>query len=293
MYKEKFLQYLQFEKRYSKHTVTSYAGDINDFRVFCETSYNFSELHEADHNIIRSWVVNLMENKLSPRSVNRKLTCLSTFFRFLMKMNVLKTNPLTKVVHPKNSKRLPVFVEESKMENLFSIVKFGDDFKGQRDKLILTLFYSCGIRLSELINLRQSDINNLRMKVLGKRNKERIIPVIEPLAEEFRLYSILRNKEFQKKNNDYLLLSDKGEKLNEKFVYRKVKSYLSQVTSMSKKSPHIIRHTFATHLLNNGASLNAIKELLGHANLAATQVYTHNTVEKLKSVYQQAHPFAG
>lgn len=293
MYKEKFLQYLQFEKRYSKHTVTSYACDINDFRVYCETSYNISELHAADHNVIRSWVVNLMENKLSPRSVNRKLTCLSTFFRFLMKLNVLKINPLIKVVHPKNKKRLPVFVEESRMENLFNLVEFKDDFKGQRDKLILTLFYSCGIRLSELINIKTNDINSSGLKVLGKRNKERIIPVIVPLQQQCNLYIGLRNAAFSGNTNEFLLLSDKGQKLNEKFVYRKVKSYLSQVTSAGKKSPHVIRHTFATHMLNNGAGLNAIKELLGHASLAATQVYTHNTVEKLKSVYQQAHPLAG
>ena len=293
MLKEKFLQYLQFEKRYSKHTVTSYNSDLNDFRVFCETSYNLSEVHEADHTIIRSWVVNLMENKLNPRSVNRKLTCLSSFFKFLMKINVLKTNPLLKVVHPKNKKRLPVFVEESKMENLFNLVEFKDDFKGQRDKLILILFYTCGIRLSELINLKINDVHKTGLKVLGKRNKERIIPVIPALSNQVQIYIGLKNKHFSDNKSEFLVLSDKGEKLNEKFVYRKVKLYLSQVTSMSKRSPHIIRHTFATHMLNNGAGLNAIKELLGHANLAATQIYTHNTVEKLKSVYQQAHPLAG
>lgn len=293
MYNKKFLQYLEYEKRYSKHTVTSYACDINDFRVYCETSYNLNDLHEADHNIIRSWVVHLMEMKLNPKSVNRKLTCLSTFFKFLMKLKVLSYNPLKKVTHPKNTKRLPVFVERSKMENLFQEIHFQEDFNGQRDKLIITLFYSCGIRLSELINIKTNDISDERLKVLGKRNKERIIPVCEVLREQIRTYNVLKEKEFKALENDVLIVTNKGQKLNEKFVYRKVKLYLSQVTSASKKSPHVIRHTFATHLLNNGADLNAIKELLGHSSLAATQVYTHNTVEKLKSVYQQAHPLAG
>ncbi|MFZ5552549.1 MAG: tyrosine-type recombinase/integrase [Bacteroidota bacterium] len=290
MFTEKFLQYLATEKRYSRHTITAYAGDLNDFKTYCETSYQIGHIHEAGHSVIRSWVVNLMEIKMSPKTVNRKLTALATFYKFLRKIKVLKNNPLLKVTHPKNNKKLPVFIDKGRMEDLLQKVEFEKSFTGQRDKLIITLFYSCGIRLSELINLKTSDINKNNIKVLGKRNKERIIPVNAFLLCLVKDYNDLKNETFPASECEYLLLTDKGEKLYEKFVYRKVNEYLSKVTSVSKKSPHVIRHTFATHLLNNGADLNAIKELLGHANLAATQVYTHNTVEKLKSVYQQAHP---
>lgn len=294
MYKDIFVKYLQYEKRYSTFTLRSYTSDLEQFFEFCEQSdKDFSPL-TTDHKIIRQWVVYLMENNLTPRSVNRKITTLKTFYKFLMREGLLEVNPLDRVLSPKTSKKLPVFVEENHINQLIDEIDFSDDFEGVRDKLILELFYVTGIRLSELISIRclDLDLNNLSIKVLGKRNKERIIPLSRNVKNIVCQYLDSRSETFSNLEGDYLFLTAKGEKMYPKLVYRIVNKYLQLVTTIDKKSPHVLRHTFATHMLNNGADLNAIKELLGHANLSATQVYTHNTFEKLKKIYKQAHPRA-
>jgi integrase/recombinase XerC len=236
-----------------------------------------------------------MENKISARSVNRKITTLKSYFRFLVKEGLIQENPMSRVIAPKTSQRLPVFVEQDSMKILFEEVDFGEGYPAERDRLIMELFYATGMRLSELINLKDIDLDLFKniLKVTGKRNKQRIIPFTNNLAGKLRHYHEIKKQEFPGEGQESLLfLTNKGEKLYPKMVYRMVHRYLNQVTTISKRSPHIIRHTFATHMLNNGADLNAIKEILGHANLAATQVYTHNTIEKLKSIYKQAHPRA-
>jgi integrase/recombinase XerC len=285
-----FLEYLQYEKRFSNHTILAYSNDLAQFSEYLQTTYEIKELSEISHTLIRSWIVRMMDQKMSPRSVNRKITTLKTFYKYLLRQQVVTDNPMLKIQSPKTSKRLPVFVEKDNMNALLDTIEFGNDFEGERNKLIIELFYATGIRLSELINLKQSnvDINSCQLKVLGKRNKERIVPFNNALKQLIERY--LEHQEA--KGSYYLFVTKSGKKLYEKFVYRVVNKYLSHVTSINKKSPHVLRHTFATHMLNNGADLNAIKELLGHANLSATQVYTHNTVEKLKNVHKQAHPKA-
>lgn len=288
--RDSFIQYLQFEKRFSHHTVTAYSGDLDQFYLFLEQTYQLKDISEVNHMLIRSWIVQMMEQKISPRSINRKITTLKTFYKFLLRQGLVTENPMLKIQAPKTSKRLPVFVEKEKMDQLLDHISFEDDEEGRRNKLIIELFYATGMRLSELINLKLKDIDfhASQLKVLGKRNKERIIPFGNELKNKIRSYQELRNTG----NNEYLLLTVSGKKMYEKLVYNIVKQYLSLVTTIDKKSPHVLRHTFATHMLNNGADLNAIKELLGHANLSATQVYTHNTVEKLKNIHKQAHPKA-
>jgi integrase/recombinase XerC len=285
-----FLEYLQYEKRFSNHTILAYSNDLAQFSEYLQITYEIKELLEISHTLIRSWIVSMMDQKMSPRSVNRKITTLKTFYKYLLRQQVVTENPMLKIQSPKTSKRLPVFVEKDNMDALLDTIEFGSDFDGERNKLIMELLYATGIRLSELINLKQAnvDLNSCQLKVLGKRNKERIVPFNNALKQLIEGY--LEHEET--KESYYLFVTKKGKKLYEKFVYRVVNKYLSQVTSISKKSPHVLRHTFATHMLNNGADLNAIKELLGHANLSATQVYTHNTVEKLKNVHKQAHPKA-
>ena len=288
--KNLFLEYIQYEKRFSPHTLTAYSNDLAQFILYLDTVYEIKNVSEIDHTIIRSWIVELMEHKISPRSVNRKITTLKTFYKYLLRHKVVKENPMLKIQSPKTSKRLPVFVEKEKMDLLLDNVEFGEDEAGLRNRLIIELFYATGMRLSELINLRQKniDFHLSQVKVLGKRNKERIIPVSPYLLGLMSNY----DKKRSVVNDDFFFTNEKGKKMSEKFVYRLVNSYLSHITTIDKKSPHVLRHTFATHMLNNGADLNAIKELLGHANLSATQVYTHNTVEKLKNIYKQAHPRA-
>ncbi len=285
-----FLEYLQYEKRFSNHTILAYSNDLAQFSQYLQLTYEIKEIQDINHTLIRSWIVSMMDEKISPRSVNRKITTLKTFYKYLLRQQVVTENPMLKIQSPKTSKRLPVFVEKDNMNALLDTIEFGSDFDGERNKLIIELLYATGIRLSELINLKQTnvDLNSCQLKVLGKRNKERIVPFNNELKR--LLESYLKYPEVGL--NDNLFVTKSGKKLYEKFVYRVVNKYLSQVTSINKKSPHVLRHTFATHMLNNGADLNAIKELLGHANLSATQVYTHNTVEKLKNVHKQAHPKA-
>ena len=292
MLQTEFLSYLTTEKRYSIHTVSGYETDLRQFTLYCQEEYDLSDLTQATHQLIRSWMVSLIDQGLTTRSVNRKLSTLRTYYKFLRRQRKMEKDPMSKIQAPKTSKRLPVFVEEKAMENLLSVIVFDDGFMGLRDKLMVTLFYETGIRLSELIGLRDADLNPYDhvLKVLGKRNKERLIPVSTSLKEFIFTYMQQRDAEFGPDQSEYLLVSNKGQKLNPGVVRRTVNKYLSQVTTIEKKSPHVLRHTFATHMLNNGASLNAVKEILGHANLAATQVYTHNTIEKLKNIHELTHP---
>ena len=292
-YKESYLNYLRYEKRYSVHTVRSYETDLEQFMQFLESS-GITEITDSDFRVVRAWIVSLMEKEISSRSVNRKITTLRSFFKYLMREQAIDKNPMDKIVPPKTTKKLPHFVEQDKMEILLDDFDFGDDFSGVRNRLIIDVLYITGMRLSELINLTDSSIsmNDLSIKVLGKRNKERIIPFNPAYADVFRKYMNLRNETFRDIGHDYFFVTNKGAKLYEKYVYRVVNKYLRFVTTLDKKSPHVIRHTFATHMLNRGADLNAIKEILGHANLSATQIYTHTTFEKLKTIYKQAHPRA-
>lgn len=290
---ESFLKYIEFEKRYSKHTVISYKNDLEQFNIFLSNLDQQLNLQSVVYPHIRSWVITLVEDGISPSSVNRKMASLRSYYKFLMKSGALKKDPTVQLKALKTSKRLPQFAQESEMQRLFDLVDFGNDFTGKRDELMMELLYATGIRRSELIALKVDSINlgKSQIKVLGKRNKERIIPLNTEVAELIQKYLKMRDEAFGNTNN-FLLLTDKGEQLYDGFVYRKVKRYLGATTSLEKKSPHILRHTFATHLLNNGADLNAVKELLGHSSLAATQVYTHNSLDKLKKVFEQAHPKA-
>ncbi len=284
---DKFTSYLQFEKRYSEHTVLAYGQDLNAFVEFAEVK-KISEFADLSSAFIRSWIVYLIEGGMKNKSVNRKLASLRTFYKWMRKEGLIDHSPMTKVQGPKNEKHLPVFAKESellpsKIEELFS-----DDYSGKRDALMLELFYQTGIRLSELIGLTLKDIQGNQIKVLGKRNKERIIPISDVLVKQIQEYLELRKEISSKCEN--LLLLDSGNKLYPTFAYRKINYYLGEVTSLDKKSPHILRHTFATHMLNRGTGLETLKDLLGHANLSATQVYTHNSFAQLNSIYSQAHP---
>lgn len=293
MQKEAFTNFLRFEKRLSPHSVIAYTNDLDQFYIYLKDAYSLKDIKEVNPSMIRSWIMSLMENKISARSVNRKISTLKSYYKYLLREKVLEINPMNKIQSPKNPKRLPVFVEESKMNALIEDVEFKDDFEGRRNLLIIELLYSTGMRRIELVNLKETDINfrNSTVKMLGKRNKERIIPLSPGIVELIQEYIAQRNISVKAKD-DYLFLTEKGNHIYPGAVYRIVKGSLEKVTTLAKRSPHVLRHTFATHLLNNGANLNAIKELLGHANLAATQIYTHNTIGKLKSVYSKAHPKA-
>lgn len=292
---ERFLDYIAYEKRYSQNTINAYRSDLDQFFAYFSVQYGMTDIKSADHQVIRSWIVSLMEEGQTARTVNRKITTLKTYFRFLLKEGLIEENPMSRVTAPKTSGRLPVFVEQEGMYTLFIGIDFGEGYPAARDRMIMELFYATGMRLSELIGLKESDIDYFRqtMKVTGKRNKQRLVPFTEYVKGMLKGYIEMKRKEFPGENeNSHLFLTNKGEQLYPRLVYRIVQHYLDKVTTISKRSPHVIRHTFATHMLNNGADLNAIKEILGHANLAATQVYTHNTIEKLKSIYKQAHPRA-
>ena len=289
MHKLKFISYLSSERRLSQNTIVSYSNDLDQFHCFLNEHFNItSQISEVSFHIIRSWVANLFENGVQPRSINRKISTLKTFFKYLEREELIEVNPMLKIVGPKTSKGLPLFVKENEIKLLLEEVVFESGFIGKRDKLIIEIFYLTGMRLTELINIKITDIDfhNKSIKVIGKRNKERIIPLSNSIINSIELFI----SEFDLK--DFLITNSKGNKVYSKLVYRVVRKYLSKITSINKKSPHILRHTFATHMLNNGADINAIKDLLGHSNLNATQVYTHNTVEKLKSIYKQAHPRA-
>lgn len=287
---DSFFDYLSYEKKYSVHTITSYKNDIHQFLDFINPNNDSFLIEDINYQQIRAWVASLMKDKISARSVNRKLSSLKSFFKYLQRQQIINNNPMAKISGPKTPKRLPVFVDEHQMEDLFSEINFGEGFNALRDRLVLDLLYQTGIRRSELTHLKEIDVDlfNSTIKVLGKRSKERIIPISLNLKRNLESY--LQVKKEQNLSNPMLLVSEKGHTLSEQSVYNTVKKYLSKVTTIQKKSPHVLRHSFATHLLNNGADINAVKDLLGHANLSATQVYTHNTIEKLKKSYKQAHP---
>jgi integrase/recombinase XerC len=293
-HKESFLQYLQIEKRYSAHTVRSYANDLDQFFLFLTLQGQPDDPLSVTSHDIRAWIVSMLDNNYSAVSVHRKISCLRVFYRYLRKEGVLKSDPLDKVSLPKRKKSLPVFVEEGAMDNLLDEYSFGEGFAGMRDRSIIEMLYLTGMRRAELIGLHDADVDLAEgsVKVTGKRNKQRIIPIVKSFADSLREYMKLRNSEIETVSEGWFFVTDKGNKLYDKYVYNIVNRYLTMVTTIEKKSPHILRHTFATHMLNRGADLNSIKEFLGHANLSATQIYTHNTFEKLKIIYKQAHPRA-
>ena len=289
-----FFQYITSEKRLSKNTYTAYHLDMSQFIAFID-KYSLTSATEVRHTHIRAWMVDMMQNGASARSVNRRLSCLQTYFNFLQKRQYIVANPMAKVVAPKMSKRLPSTIPERNLELLFDQMEWGQGFTGVRDRAILELLYNTGMRKSELLSMKVTDIDfgAYRVKVLGKGNKERLIPFGRGLGDILRGYIEMRAQTFPGVLILDLFLTKTGDKLNDGSVYTIVRKQLGFVTSQEKRSPHVLRHSFATHLSENGADLNAIKELLGHASLAATQIYTHNSVEKLKKAYQQAHPRSG
>ncbi|GAA3923988.1 tyrosine-type recombinase/integrase [Hymenobacter algoricola] len=294
---ELFFDYLRFERRYSPHTVLSYQTDLRQFSDYLKTAYELDQPAQADHTLIRSWVVTLMQQSLDPRTVNRKIACLRSYYKFLLRTNVIGKNPMLRITSPKVTKKLPDFVPEDSLNGLLNSFDFPDTLPGRRDQLILELLYGTGIRLSELIGIRHDDLSlsGRTVRVTGKGNKQRLVPLNPTLLVVLDRYIALKLAEFGSADNARaaLLVTDKLEPLYEKLVYRTVKHYLGQITTAtSQQHPHVLRHSFATHLLNKGADLNAIKELLGHANLAATQVYTHLSIDKLKAVFEKAHPKA-
>lgn len=287
-----FLKYLLQEKRYSTHTVSAYETDLLQFQDYLECIDLDLAVEAASHKMLRAWIVSLIEAGINPRSVNRKIASLRSFFKFLLKREIIQSNPATNLKPLKTAKALPEFVLKEEMNNLLDHVEFAEDFEGTRDKLILELLYGTGIRLSELIHLKVSDVDrfNQSIKVLGKRNKERIIPLTLDNIRLIEAYAKISAD--VEADEDWLITTDKGEKCYPMLIYRVVQKYLGYISKVYKKSPHVLRHSYATHLLNNGADLNAVKDLLGHSSLAATQVYTHNSLDKLKSVFDQAHPKA-
>jgi integrase/recombinase XerC len=290
-----FVDSLKYEKRCSEHTIVAYECDLSDFINFLLTDFPDYKINSVTTSIIRSWLVNLSEKGLKPSSINRKLTSLKSYFNFMKKREMLKINPTAAIKPLKNPKDLPIYLSETAMNQLLNGIEFQNDYSGKLDQAIVFLFYATGMRLSELTELKESDFDfyNQNISVLGKRNKQRIIPLNNEVSEI--LNSFLYIKHISYTNSpiiNYIFLTPSGKKIYSKFVYRRIHYYLGLVTTLSKRSPHVIRHTFATHMLNRGADLNAIKEILGHASLAATQIYTHNSIEKLKLVYKQAHPKA-
>jgi integrase/recombinase XerC len=293
-HKESFLQYLLIEKGYSPHTVRSYKNDLDQFFAFMEKSESAVSPADISSHDVRAWIVSMMDNSISSTSVHRKISCLRIFFRYLRKDGIIQHDPMDKVVLPKRKKKLPVFVTESAMDNLLDKYEFGNDFPGIRNRTIIEMLYLTGMRRAELIGLKNNDVDlsAANIKVTGKRNKQRIIPMVKSFIIRLEEYIKVRDDLFPSDHEGWFFLTNRGNKLYDKYVYNTVKCYLTMVTTIEKRSPHVLRHTFATHMLNHGADLNSIKELLGHSNLSATQIYTHNTFEKLKKVYKQAHPRA-
>jgi integrase/recombinase XerC len=291
-HEESFYGYLSLERRFSPHTLTAYRGDLQNFITHCIEQQCLTSVAEVRHLHVRAWIVALMQTGQSTRSVNRRLSCLKTYFRFLKKRGLLERDPMQKVVSPKMGKRLPVFVQENQMADLFTHVEFGEDYVGKLHRLILELLYATGIRRSEASNLKINDIDFSRFVICisGKGNKERLVPFARYLCDLLENFLEVRKTAFPSSDEPWLFLNRKGEQLSTQNIYSIVHKHLSAVTTVEQRSPHVLRHSFATHLSNSGADLNAIKELLGHSNLAATQIYMHNSIDRLIKVYEQAHP---
>jgi integrase/recombinase XerC len=287
-----FRDYLQLEKNYSPHTVTAYLDDLGFFAAFLKKEFDHENLLEVNYSQVRSWIVSLVDAGISNTSVNRKMSSLKSFYKFLLKTKQIDVSPLLKHKALKTPKKIQIPFSEKELDNVLNQIQYSDGFDGMRDKLIIDLFYTTGIRRTELIHLKISNINssNGTLKVLGKRNKERILPMLPIIAQQINAYISERSKLERVADGDFFFVTKKGVKLNDSFVYRLINNYFSNVSEKVKKSPHILRHTFATHLLNNGADINSVKELLGHSSLASTQVYTHSSLSELKKVYGNAHP---
>lgn len=288
----RFSDHLKFEKRYSAHTVRSYHDDLTQFNDYLETQFGGMKLRDISAPVVRSWLASMKQHKMTARTITRKISTLKSFYKFMMRSGVLAKSPMTGIVSPKLAKKLPSYVEEKQLKTLFRDVEFEDDWNGYTAKVAIRMLYQLGIRLSELVNCREAQVDhaNRQVKILGKGNKERIIPVGKELLKLLKDYAGKKRQVFEQPEKTYLLVTGKGKKLYPKYIYRLTHDYLELVTTIEKKSPHVLRHSFATHLMNNGAELNAVKDLLGHASLAATQVYTHNTIEKLRNVHKRAHP---
>ena len=289
-----FINYLKFQKRYSQHTITSYQNDLTAFFDFLELQFGKTALPDIKPAFARSWLAQLKEKGMESRTISRKISTLKTFFKYQLKQQTIRISPMATVQSPKLNKRLPRFVEKEDINTLLKDVDFPDTWEGRTECLLIQLFYNTGIRQAELLGLKEMQIDkfNSTIKVLGKGSKERIIPVSNELIKTLQEYMAAKRKDFENFDSEVLLINAKGKKLYPRYVYNVVNKYLSMVTTIDKKSPHVLRHSFATHLMNNGADLNAVKELLGHSSLAATQVYTHNTIEKLKDIHKKAHPKA-
>ena len=293
-YYKPFIDYLSFQKRYSPHTIVAYQNDLLSFFDFLAIQYGELLLPEIKPTFIKSWLADLKNNKMESKTINRKISSLKSFFKYQLKQGNIETSPMTTIISPKIKKRLPQYVEEKDTTTLFEHVEFPATWIGQTERLVLELFYSTGMRQAELVMLKelQLDAGNGNIKVIGKGNKERILPISRSIITSMQQYLADKRRLFEKFDSLYFFINSKGKKLYPKLVYNMVHKYLKLVTTIDKKSPHVLRHTFATHLMNNGADLNAVKELLGHSSLAATQIYTHNSIEKLKDIHKKAHPKA-
>ncbi|MGY6520230.1 MAG: tyrosine-type recombinase/integrase [Mongoliitalea sp.] len=292
---DSFINYLEYEKRASAHTVLAYQKDLEQFAEFCATAFEKEDISFAEHAEIRAWVIDLVDSKMSPTSINRKIATLRSFYKFLLRSSEITKDPTYKIKALKTPKRLPEFVQEDAIDKILEEINYPIDFEGQRDRMVMDFLYLTGVRLSELTQLQWKDLDlaQQQVKVFGKRKKERIIPIISRLQENIISYKKVFEETFPNtKESDYFIVTKEKEQAYPMMIYRIVRHYLDLFAQTTKRSPHLLRHTFATHLLNKGADLNAVKDLLGHANLAATQVYTHNSMEKLKAVYNQAHPKA-
>ncbi|PWU01213.1 MAG: integrase [Bacteroidetes bacterium] len=291
---QEFLDYLKFEKRYSQLTTTAYQNDLFQFYDFLNRKFGRVSIEEINAPLVKSWLVDLKEHGNVAKSINRKISTLKSYFKFHLRMGKLEQSPMTTVVAPRMSKRLPAFINQNEAEDLFVHTQFSEGWQGETERMILATLYGTGIRVSELVNIKKQhlDLSNSNLKVLGKGNKERIIPLSPELIKRIEYYLSASENLEEQTDHDFFLLNEQGKKLNTRYVYSVVRGYLSRVTTIEKKGPHTLRHSFATHLMNNGADLNAVKELLGHSSLASTQVYTHNTIDKLKDIYKKAHPKA-